>query len=176
MLDMTRLDRSLGQLIAHITEHHRAVSLESLARGAVLFDLIAEANALDPEILDPLRREFYELVNTLVPHNEREQRILFPNIEAMEEAWERGTPLPPRFEGGLRAAIAPVCLDHQALSDSLRRLRAGGAVLACSDDRGCLRLAMHLQQIERDLHEAMNLENFVLYPRAIELEDQLSER
>ncbi len=166
-------DRSLRQLMEHIADHHSAVSLESLARGAVLLDLIAEAKAIDPQILDPLHHEFHEFVNVLVPHSEREQRILFPYIEALEEAWERGSPLPPRFEGGLRAAIAPVCLDHEVLSDSLRRLRAGRVLLACTDDRGCLRLAAHLRQVERDLHEAMNLENFVLYPRAIEMEDQL---
>jgi iron-sulfur cluster repair protein YtfE (RIC family) len=36
----------------------------------------------------------------------------------------------------------------------------------CIDDRVCRRLASHLQDLERDLHEVMNLENFVLYPRA----------
>ena len=88
---------------------------------------------------------------------------------------KRGIPPPPRFEGGLRAAIAPVCLEHQKLSESLRRFRTGRALLACIDDRVCRRLENHLRELERDLHEAMNLENFVLYPRAIELEDQLSE-
>ena len=39
--------------------------------------------------------------------------------------------------------------------------------------RVCRRLENHLRELERDLHEPMNLENFVLYPRAIELEDQL---
>ncbi|HEV2722280.1 MAG TPA: hypothetical protein VG323_19835, partial [Thermoanaerobaculia bacterium] len=122
---MVWFDRSLRQLIEHIGEHHHGVSLESLARGAVLFDLVAEADAVDPEILDPLRFSFYEFVNVLVPHSEREQRILFPYIEAMEDAWERGTPPPPRFEGGLRKAVAPVWLDHETLSELLRRLRAG---------------------------------------------------
>jgi regulator of cell morphogenesis and NO signaling len=112
-------------------------------------------------------------VNELMPHSEREQKILFPYIEAMEEAWERGTPPPPRFEGGLRAAIAPLCLEHERLSESLRHFRAGRALLVCIDNRACRRLAVHLQELERDLHEAMNLENFVLYPRGIELEDQL---
>ena len=147
--------------------------MESLARGAVLFELIAEGRLLDPEILEPMRHEFHQFVNELVPHNEREQRILFPYIETMEEAWERGSPPPPRFEGGLRTALIPVSLAHNALSESLRRLRAGRALLVCIDDRTCRRLAAHLQEVERDLHETMNLENFVLYPRAIELEDQL---
>ena len=167
------LDKSLRQLIEHIIGHHRALSIETLARGAVLLDLIGEANLLDAEILEPLRHELHHFINALIPHSEREQRILFPYIEAMEDAWERGTPPPPRFEGGLRAALAPICLEHEALSESLRRFRAGRALLVCIDDRTCRRLASHLHDLERDLHEAMNLENFVLYPRAIELEDQL---
>jgi len=96
------VDKPLAQIIDHIAGRHRAVSLESLARGAVLFELIAEAKLLGPE-----------------------------------------------------------------------RLRAGRALLACIDNPLCRRLAAHLQEVERDLHEAMNLENFVLYPRGIELEDQL---
>jgi len=171
--DVVWFDRSLRELIEHIAGHHGTLSIETLARGAVLFDLIGEANLLDPEILEPLRHEFHQFINELMPHSEREQRILFPYIEAMEEAWERGTPPPPRFEGGLRAALAPICLEHQTLSESLRQFRAGRALLTCIDDRTCRRLATHLHDLERDLHEAMNLENFVLYPRAIELEDQL---
>ncbi|HEV2721370.1 MAG TPA: hypothetical protein VG323_15215 [Thermoanaerobaculia bacterium] len=39
-----------------------------------------------------------------------------------------------------RKAVAPVWLDHETLSELLRRLRAGRAVLACTDDRGCRHL------------------------------------
>jgi regulator of cell morphogenesis and NO signaling len=166
-------DKSLAQVIEHVTAHHAAASIEVLARSAVLFELIAEAKLLDAELLEPLRQSFHQFINELTPHIEREQRILFPYIEAMEEAWERGTPPPPRFEGGLRTAIAPVCLEHEALNESLRRFRAGRVLLICIDDRSCRHLANHLRDLERDLHEAINLENFVLYPRAIELEDQL---
>jgi regulator of cell morphogenesis and NO signaling len=167
------LDKPLAQIVDHIADRHRAVSLESLARGAVLFELIAEAKLLDPELLEPMRHAFHELINELIPHSEREQRILFPYIESLEEAWERGTQPPPSFKDGLGAALAPVYLQHQTLNESLRRLRAGRALLACIDDPLCRRLAAHLQEVERDLHEAMNLENFVLYPRGIELEEQL---
>lgn len=169
-------DKSLAQLVEHIEGHHRALTLESLARGAVLFELVAEENVLDAELVDPLREGYHAFVNALVPHSEREQRILFPYIEALEDAWERGAPPPPRFEGGLRAALAPVCLEHQELSESLRQFRAGRALLACVDDRLCRRLATHLEELERDLHEAMNLENFVLYPRALELEEQVGDQ
>jgi len=171
--DVVWFEKSLAQLIEHLAAHHRALTIESLARGAVLFELVAEARSLDPELLEPMREDYHALINELVPHSERERHILFPYIEAMEESWERGTPPPPRFEGGLRAAIAPVCLEHSDLAESLRHLRAGRALLLCIDDRVCRRLAAHLQELERDLHELMNLENFVLYPRAIELEDQL---
>lgn len=172
--DAVWFDTSLARLIEHIAGHHRNLTIESLARGAVLFELIAEAALLDGEILEPLRQEFHAFINALMPHSEREQRILFPYIEALEDAWQRGTPPPPRFEGGLRAALAPVCLEHETLAESLRRFRSGRALLACVDDRTCRRLATYLADLERDLHEAMNLENFVLYPRAIALEDQLS--
>lgn len=166
-------DRSLADVVAHVAEHHRAVSLDVLAQSAVLFEIISEAKLLDAELLDPLRHTFHQFVNQLTPHIEREERIIFPFIETMEEAWERGTPPPPRFEGGLRAAIAPVCLEHESMGEALRQFRAGRALLICIDDRACRHLEHLLRNIERELHEAMNIENFVLYPRAIELEDQV---
>ena len=166
-------DKSLAQVMEHLRGHHRAVSLEVLARCAVLFEIVGEARLLDAELLEPLRQAFHKFINELTPHIEREKRIIFPFIETMEEAWERNTPPPPRFEGGLRAAVAPICLEHESLNEALRQFRAGRALLVCIDDRSCRHLANHLRDLERELHEAMNLENFVLYPRAIDLEDQL---
>lgn len=168
-------DRSLRELIAYLRHDHRELSLESLAHGAVLFELIAEGRLLDSDLLDPLRQAFHKFVNDLTPHIEREEHILFPIIEAMEESWTRGTPPPPRFEGGLRSVVASITLEHDRLNEELRHFRSGRALVACIDDRSCRRLEQQLERLERHLHESMNLENFVLYPRAIALEDSLSE-
>jgi regulator of cell morphogenesis and NO signaling len=166
-------DKSLVELMKHVSEHHRGLALEPLARAAVLFDIVAEEKLIDAEVLDPLRQTFQKFVNDLIPHIEREERIVFPAIEAVEEEWEHGTPPPPRFEGGLRAVLAPLYLEHDALNTALRQFRNGRVLLSCIDHRSCRQLAHRLRDIEHDLHEAMNLENFVLFPRAIALEDQL---
>lgn len=169
-------DASLRELIAYLHLDHRCVAIEVLAKTAVLFELIAEAHVMDPELLEPLRQTFHRFINDIVPHVEREEHILFPIIDGLEEAWTHGTEAPPRFEGGLRTAIAPNFLEHDRMNSELRELRSGRALLACIDDRNCRRLASALEQLERHLHETMNLENFVLYPRAVAMEDQLFER
>lgn len=168
-------DRSQRELIAYLRHQHREVSLESLAHSAVVFELVAEGMLLDDDLLDPLRQAFQKFVNDLTPHIEREEHILFPIIEAMEEAWTRGAPPPPRFEGGLRAVVGKIAFEHESLNESLRQFRSGRALLACIDDRGCRTLSHQLERLERHLHESMNLESFVLFPRAIALEDQWSE-
>lgn len=168
-------DASLRDVIAHLRREHLTVSLEVLARTAVLFEVITDAKVLDHELLDPLRQTFHRFVNDLTPHIEREEHILFPILEAIEEAWTRGSEPPPRFEGGLRNAIAPNFIEHDRINDELRELRSGRALLACIDDRTSQQLSRNLEQLERHLHRMMNIENFVLYPRAIALEDQLVE-
>ena len=56
--DVVWLDKSLASLIEHIAGHHRGLSLESLARGAVLFDIVGEEKLLDEEqiLAVPLKR------------------------------------------------------------------------------------------------------------------------
>lgn len=175
-LNRSWFDRSLRDVITHLRHQHRSVSLEVLARTAVLFELVADERLLDRDLLDPIRQTFHKFVNDITPHTEREENILFPVIEAIEDSWTHGSDLPPRFEGGLRAAIAPNFLEHERINTELRDLRSGRAVLACIDDRLCRQLAWNLEQLERHVHETMNVENFVLYPRAIALEDQLVEQ
>lgn len=154
-------DASLHDVIAHLRTLHRNVSLESLAKTAVLFELVAESRVLDDELLDPIRQTFHRFVNDVVPHAEREENILFPILETA-----------PR-DGGLRRTLMANHLEHERINDELRELRSGRAVLACIDDRNCRRLTAALQEIERQVHETINLENFVLYPRALEIEEQL---
>jgi len=169
-------DASLNDVVAHLRTVHRHASLEALARTAVLFELVAESHVLDDELLEPIRQTFHRFVNDIVPHMEREEHIFFPILEAIEAAWAHGSEPPPRLEGGLRRALMPNQREHERINDELRELRSGRAVLACIEDRNCRRLTAALQQIERQVHETINIENFVLYPRALEMEEQLSER
>jgi len=168
-------DASVRDVVAHLQSQYDRMSLESLAKIAVLFEVVADARVLDAELLEPVRQTFHRFVNDVVPHREREHHILFPILIGLEESWNRAGEQPPRFEGGLRHVVAENFLEHERMNEELRELRSGRALLACIDDRNCRRLAAALQQLEAAMHETVNLENFVLFPRALAIEDQLTE-
>jgi hypothetical protein len=69
------------EVIAYLELQSERLSMELLAKTAVLFDLIVDARLLDLELIEPIRQTFHRFVNDLVPHRERERNLLFPMIE-----------------------------------------------------------------------------------------------
>jgi regulator of cell morphogenesis and NO signaling len=66
--------------------------------------------------------------------------------------------------------------EHQGTGDEMRRIREltrnyALPDYACATYRVCFE---ELQDFERDLHRHVHLENNVLFPRALQLEERLS--
>jgi iron-sulfur cluster repair protein YtfE (RIC family) len=165
------LDEPLSALVGHLDSVDHGIVRASMFRVALLFgDVCREGGAAAFEIM---RTTFRELSSDLIMHMEHEEHTIFPAIVAMEEAWNKREEPPPRFEGGFRAAAARYVREHARLSMQLRALRRerldAGHLSAAAQ-----RLFAELDLLERTLHEGMNLENYVAFPRAIALEDALT--
>lgn len=121
-----------------------------------------------------LRAAFHELIIELLPHTQREELVIFPFVLDMESAAVGGGPLPRRPNGGLRALVPPLSNEHRRIQDALSQMRAAWLDLQGSvhDEVGAHMLA-EMRDLTRAVHEFMNLEMFVLFPRAIALEDRL---
>ena len=92
----------------------------------------------------------------------------------MESAWLHGTHAPPRFEGGIAAVIAELEKEHDAIDQALSVLRENRLALDIrrGDAQGA-RLAEEIRRCESRLHHCINVENFVLFPRALALDMEL---
>ena len=165
-------DARLAELMQHIlSEHHALCRVESARLLALLRKVVARHGAEHPELED-VQRLFWALSKELSTHMLKEEQVLFPLIERLEQAKDRNQPLPSAFFSSVNNPIRDMLADHDeagALSARIRELTGNYAVpeAACNSYRALLH---GLAEFERDLHVHVHLENNVLFPRACELE------
>ena len=110
----------------------------------------------------------HRLVEDLGPHLLKEERILFPYIESLE-----GPARDASCFGTVGNPIRMMLREHEAVGGILGELRAVTARYvappdACASFRA---LSAGLEQFEADLHRHIHLENNVLFPGALALEE-----
>lgn len=168
------LDAPLATVISYLQGEHHAVTRGGLFRIGMLFTEACRASS--DEGLATMRAEFRHLAEKLIPHMEREELTLFPAIVALEEAWTRGESPAARFEGGLRALIGKLVVEHNEICRRLTALRNVRERIGEDKRASLARVFNELQRLERHIHEYMNLESYVVFPRAVALEDALTEK
>ena len=164
----------LAELIGHIVAKHHAFVRSELPR---LFALIAKVVGVHgqnhPELLR-VRQVFAQVEQELTMHMMKEEQILFPAVIQMEEAKQRGaSPTPPMF-GTVRNPIRVMVAEHDSAGDAFSTMRDATLNFTPPED-ACISyrtLYNALLEFEADLHQHIHLENNILFPRAIELEEQ----
>jgi len=162
----------LADLISHIKNTHHKYTREEIARLGPLFDKVCSVHGNNhPELLQ-LRETFHGLGQELTAHLMKEELVLFPYIERMEESvLQKERILPPPF-GTVQNPVAMMEHEHDSAGNALRALRASSNGYAAPAD-ACVTyqtLYKTLGQLEADLHQHIHLENNILFPRAIALE------
>jgi regulator of cell morphogenesis and NO signaling len=164
---------SLGMLIEHIVNtHHEYLRREFPAVQARLDKVYRVYNERYGPTLLGLPEVFAELRAELDLHLHKEEMILFPAIAALEAAVEMGRPLPPTPFGTMANPISMMMAEHDSAGESLVRIREITRDFelpehACVTYRA---LMSGLDELERDLHMHIHLENNILFPRAQKLE------
>jgi len=168
----------LADLISHIKNTHHKYTREEIARLGPLFDKVCSVHGeRHPELFE-LRDTFRGLAQELTTHMMKEEMILFPYMERMEESVIQKEPiLPPPF-GTVRNPVAMMEHEHYSAGNALRSLRASSNGYTAPPD-ACVSyqtLYKTLAELEADLHQHIHLENNILFPRAIALELESGQR
>jgi len=157
----------LKAVIGFILETHHVFTREAMAALPPLAAKVrgrhGEAHAETRTVETLVQR----LVEDLGPHLLKEENILFPYVESLEEPVRREACF-----GTVQNPIRMMMREHEAVGEILVELRAatGGYVAppdACASFQA---LYAGLRDLEADLHRHIHLENNILFPRAIELE------
>lgn len=166
----------LGELIAHIVDRHHGYLREALPRIGQMAAKVVEAHrARHADTLVPLQETFTALRDELESHMWKEEMVLFPLIRSMEEAAAGGSGLPPSHCGSVNNPIRVMEHEHASAAHALDEMRRITGGYTAPED-ACITYRAYfeeLQQLERDLHRHIHLENNILFPRAAELEARL---
>lgn len=163
----------LRELVDHIVRtHHEYLKLNLPAFSSRMRKVCEVHGSKAPEMLAALSDTLAGLRAEMEEHMHKEELILFPFIERYDHAASQGLPMPPVPFGTIANPIRVMEREHDSAGDALRRLRdlTGGYGLpawACDTVRALWR---GLEEMERDLHVHIHLENNILFPRAIALE------
>jgi regulator of cell morphogenesis and NO signaling len=105
----------------------------------------------------------------------KEESVLFPFIVRMEEAAVANQTLPPPSFRTVQNPVRVMIAEHDAAGYILGRIREASSDYTVPPD-GCISyktLYGALTALEFDLHQHIYLENNILFPRAVELENIL---
>ena len=163
---------ALADLVAHITSTHHKYTRSEIARLAPLLEKVRSVHGQNHPELQSIQTSFLGLADELTMHMMKEEMMLFPYIVRMEESViERQPILPPPF-GTVQNPVSMMMHEHDSAGDTLRAMRkASGGYAAPAD--ACVSyqtLYRTLAEFEADLHQHIHLENNILFPRAIAME------
>ena len=163
----------LGDLITHIKNTHHKYTREEIARLGPLFDKVCSVHGeRHPELFE-LRTTFQSLAQELTTHMMKEEMVLFPYMERREESVIQKEPILPGPFGSIRNPVSMMEHEHDSAGEALRALRASSNGYTVPPD-ACVSyqtLYKTLAEFEADLHQHIHLENNILFPRAIALEN-----
>jgi regulator of cell morphogenesis and NO signaling len=162
----------LSALITHIKHTHHKYTREETVRLAALLQKVCSVHGKNhPELL-AIRETFAGLSQELMNHLMKEEMVLFPYIERMEESViQRELVLPGPF-GSVQNPVAMMEHEHDSAGAALRSIRKASNDFAPPVD-ACISyqtLYKALADFEADLHQHIHLENNILFPRAIAME------
>ncbi|WP_353181501.1 iron-sulfur cluster repair di-iron protein [Parapedobacter lycopersici] len=166
----------LDMLADHIEDtHHRYVESRISEITPLLQKIKTVHGDRHPE-LARIMDLFTEAGGELTLHMKKEELMLFPFIRRMAQAQRQGEPLPPSRFGTVANPIAMMEHDHDGEGERFRQIAAlSGNYTPPSDACNTYRVTLALlQEFEADLHLHIHLENNILFPKAVQMESELS--
>ena len=164
---------TLSELITHILDKHHVFTRQEMARLGTLTNKVISAHGANHPELHRIGELFQQLCADLEPHMLKEEKVLFPYIIAMESAALQDGPAPSAPFGTVKNPVRMMMSEHETVGDLLRELRKLSSDYTVPAD-GCISyqtLYQALAAFEKDLHQHIHLENNILFPKAVAMEE-----
>jgi regulator of cell morphogenesis and NO signaling len=164
---------SVTELIMHILDKHHVFTKDEMARLEPLADKVVAAHGENHSELLSLRDVMRQLFEDLRPHMFKEEQILFPFITALDKARQENRPAPFAPFGTANNPIRMMLMEHDTAGEMLREMRKLSSDYVVPAD-ACISFKTFYEALaafEQDLHQHIHLENNLLFPKAIALEE-----
>lgn len=163
---------SLTKVANHIVSEHHHYIRQAVPIISQYAEKVAKVHGHHrPEVVE-IRDKFNTLADELLEHLLKEERILFPAIELVEKSISDATIVAP----GLGRIAHPIMVmenDHKEAGEISHEIRVLSNNFtppeeACNTYRV---LYFKLEEFITDLHKHIHLENNILFPKAIALQN-----
>lgn len=156
-------------------KHHRYVQ-EKTAEIIPYLDKICRVHGdRHPELFE-INEHFNATAGELAKHMKKEELILFPIVRKLAKAKQEGSKMDAPPFGSIQNPINAMMDEHSTEGDRFRKIEELSNNYTPPQD-ACntygVTIAL-LKEFEQDLHLHIHLENNILFPKAIELEKELS--
>lgn len=161
---------TLTALTNHIEQTHHEYLKEEFPRLNALLNKVASVHGERHPELHQVKQAFTAVMDELLAHMPKEERILFPAIRMLEAS--QGEPVTFGF-GSVANPIRMMMMEHESTGNNLAEMnRLTGGYMTPADGCNSYRALMDgLKQLEEDTHLHIHKENNILFPRAIALEE-----
>lgn len=153
-------------------KHHRYVSEKIPIILGYLDKILAVHGAQHPELAE-IRAHFFECAQELSAHMKKEELILFPFIRKMEQAKQSVKKDISAHFGTVKNPIKMMMHEHDVEGERFSKINELSNQYTVPAD-GCNTYKatfLALKEFEADLHLHIHLENNILFPKSISLED-----
>ena len=174
--DIVFQNASLPDLITHIVETHHVFTKTEIDRLQALADKVLNAHGGNHPELIHLSELLRQLCSELKPHMFKEEQVLFPYIVGMAHAAEHNQAGPFAPFGTVNNPVRVMMREHDAAGQILREMRALTSDYKVPPDACVSYQTLYgaLEYFEKDLHQHIHLENNILFPKALDLENALN--
>lgn len=171
--------KPLNELADYIISKHHTFTKQEIERLNNLFAKVCSAHGERHAELFTMQKLFKALSDEMLGHMLKEEMVLFPYISSLQIAVNNKATTndkvvaPKACFGTVRNPISVMSDDHDNAGTILRELRTLSNNFTVPKD-GCTSyqiLFQGLEAFEHDLHQHVHLENNILFPGAIVLED-----
>lgn len=127
-----------------------------------------------PELLG-IKELFNGVAGDFAAHCKKEELILFPFIKRMIKAEKEGAPMPASHFKSVDDPIKMMEVEHEEAGEVFRKIATLSNHYtppegACNTYRA---FYAKLDEFEQDLHQHVHLENNILFPKSLKLEENL---
>lgn len=168
----------LTELADYILEKHHTFMKRELPRLEGMLEKVLSAHgAHHGRMLHAVKRAYSLLRTDIEMHLLKEEQILFPAIKGIDAFVAGRGPRPAVHCGTIRNPIQQMEHEHDRAGQALQQIRKLTDDFSLPDDACPPFVALYdgLQALEADLHEHIHLENNILFPASIEIENKMLE-
>ena len=164
----------LDFLIDYIVNNHHKYVVEAIPFLEELSLKVVRVHGNSHSELIEIDSQIRQLTDELSMHMHKEELILFPYIKQLVGARRNGQTLGPPPFGTIANPISMMEIEHVAAGGAMEAIEElsnhfNPPADACTSYRV---LFAKLQEFQMDLHQHVHLENNILFPKALKLEEE----